>query len=225
MLKQVRCLSLCASRHTRADDVVVEIRYCGICPEDVHYVRDDGNNTNFTMVSDHEIIGRVVSAGPGAIRFRQGDHVGVGYMVDSCQHCEACKQGLEQYCQEGPALTYNSMDRHNNMPTFGGYSEKIVAPEKFVLRIRNGLALKGTAPLLCSGISTWSPLPHWQVEKEQTWVLSLGGLGHMALKLAKGLGGDVTLFTCLRAKDLDARCLGADNVVTSTDADRWPPPS
>ena len=174
-------------RDTRADDVVIEILYCGICHTDIHYVQNDWGISIFPLVPGHEIIGRVVSVGSDVTLFKPGDHVGVGCMVDSCQHCTACKQGLEQYCEEGPTFTYSSIDRHDNMTTFGGYSEKIIAPEKFVLRIPEGLDLKGAAPLLCAGITTWSPLRHWGVGKgTNVGVVGLGGLGHMALKLAKG---------------------------------------
>ena len=140
-------------------------------------------------------------------------------MVDSCQRCAACKQGLEQYCEEGPTWTYNDKDRRDNTPTFGGYSEKIVVKEKFVLRIPEGLDLKGVAPLLCAGITTWSPLRHWGVGKgANVGVVGLGGLGHMALKLAKALSASVTLFTRSPGKEEDARRLGADRIVISTDA-------
>jgi uncharacterized zinc-type alcohol dehydrogenase-like protein len=170
-------------------------------------------------VPGHEILGRVINVGPDVTRFKSGDHVGVGCMVDSCQKCAACKQGLEQYCEEDPTFTYNSIDRHDNVTTtFGGYSEKIIAPEKFVLSIPNGLDLKGAAPLLCAGITTWSPLRHWGVKTgTNVGVVGLGGLGHMALKLAKALGANVTLFTRSPGKEQDARRLGADNVVISTD--------
>ncbi len=159
--------------------------------------------------------------GPDVTRFKQGDNVAVGCMVDSCQHWTACKQGLEQYCKEGATLTFNSIDKHDNMPTFGGYSEKIIVSEKFVLQIPDGLDLKSAGPLLCAGITTWSPLRHWKVEQgTNVGVIGLGGLGHMALKLAKGLGANVTLFTRSPGKEQDARRLGADNIITSTDANQ-----
>jgi uncharacterized zinc-type alcohol dehydrogenase-like protein len=169
-------------------------------------------------VPGHEIIGRVISTGSDVKRFKPNDVVGVGCMVDSCQHCFACNQGLEQYCEEAPTFTYNSMDRHDQMPTFGGYSEKIIVNEKFVLHIPEGLDPKGAAPLLCAGITTWSPLRHWRIGKgSNVGVIGLGGLGHMALKLAKGLGANVTLFTRSPGKEQDAHRLGADNIVISTD--------
>ena len=205
-------------RDQRRDDVVIEIIYCGVCHSDLHNVRNDWGHSVYPMVPGHEIIGRVVSVGPDVSRFKPGDHVGVGCMVDSCQHCTACEQGLEQYCEEIPTYTYNGVDRHDNMPTFGGYSEKIVASDKFVVKIPDGLDLKGAAPLLCAGITTWSPLRHWKVDKgSHVAVIGLGGLGHMALKLAKALGANVTLFTRSPGKEQDARCLGADHVVLSTD--------
>jgi uncharacterized zinc-type alcohol dehydrogenase-like protein len=169
-------------------------------------------------VPGHEIIGRVVSVGPDVTRFKPGDHVGVGCMVDSCQRCAACEQGMEQYCDQIATFTYNHVDRHDHMLTYGGYSEKIVVSEKFVLKVPDGLDLKGTAPLLCAGITTWSPLRHWKVDKgSKVGVIGLGGLGHMAIKLAKGLGADVTLFTRSPGKQGEVHRLGTDHVVLSTD--------
>ena len=208
-------------RDMRSDDIVIEILYCGICHTDIHYVQNDWGRSTFPLVPGHEIIGQVANVGPDVTRFKQGDYVGVGCMVDSCQHCVACKQGLEQYCEKGPTFTYNSKDRAENTTTFGGYSEKIIVSEKFVLRIPDGMDLKGAAPLLCAGITTWSPLRHWKVEKgTNVGVIGLGGLGHMALKLAKALGANVTLFTRSPGKEQDARQLGADNIVISTDANQ-----
>ncbi|NTW51089.1 MAG: NAD(P)-dependent alcohol dehydrogenase [Chlorobiaceae bacterium] len=205
-------------REPRIDDVVIEILYCGVCHSDLHQVRNDWGGSSYPMVPGHEIVGRVISVGQEVTRFKQGDHVGVGCMVDSCRHCGPCENGLEQYCEDLPTYTYNSVDRHDHMPTFGGYSEKIVVSEKFVLKIPKGLDLKGAAPLLCAGITTWSPLRHWRVGKgSRVAVIGLGGLGHMGLKLAKAMGAEVTLFTRSPGKAQDARRLGADNVVVSTD--------
>lgn len=205
-------------RDPRDNDVVIDILYCGVCHSDLHQVHGDWGGEIFPMVPGHEIIGRVVSVGSKVSRFKDGDLVGVGCMVDSCQHCHACNQGLEQYCEEGSTLTYNDIDRHDKMPTYGGYSDKIVVSDKFVLNIPEGLDLKGAAPLLCAGITTWSPLRHWNVNQEsKVAVIGLGGLGHMALKLAKGLGADVTLFTRSPDKEEDARRLGADRIILSTD--------
>ncbi len=206
-------------RDPRPDDVVIEILYCGVCHSDLHQVRNDWGGSVYPLVPGHEIIGSVVSVGPEVTRFKQGDHVGIGCMVDSCQHCSSCQSGLEQYCEETPTFTYNSVDRHDHRPTFGGYSEKIVVSDKFVLKIPDGLDLKGAAPLLCAGITTWSPLRHWNIGKgSKVAVIGLGGLGHIAVKLAKGLGAEVTLFTRSSEKEQDGRRLGADEVVLSTDA-------
>jgi alcohol dehydrogenase (NADP+) len=170
------------------------------------------------MVAGHEISGRVASIGKDVTRFKPGDSVGVGPMVDSCRECAPCKQGLEQYCEKHPTLVFNDVDRRDQMRTFGGYSEKIVVSDRFVLKIPDGLDLKGAAPLTCAGITAWSPLRHWKVGKgSNVAVVGLGGIGHLALKLAKGLGANVTLFTRSPGKEGDARRLGADNVVISTD--------
>ena len=205
-------------REPRANDVVIEILYCGVCHSDLHQARNDWGNSKYPMVPGHEIIGRVASVGPNVARFKPGDQVGVGCMVDSCQHCASCEHGLEQYCDEGATLTYNDIDRHDRMPTFGGYSEKIVVSDKFVVKIPDGMDLKGAAPLLCAGITTWSPLRHWKVGKNsKVAVVGLGGLGHMALKLANALGADVSLFTRSPDKEQDARRLGAHRIVLSTE--------
>jgi uncharacterized zinc-type alcohol dehydrogenase-like protein len=204
-------------REPRVNDVVIEVLYCGVCHSDLHQARNDWNNSIYPMVPGHEIIGRVTSVGSKVTRFKPGDQVGVGCMVDSCQHCAACEQGLEQYCEDHHTLTYNDIDRHDRMPTFGGYSEKIVVSEKFVLKVPDGLDLAGAAPLLCAGITTWSPLRHWKIGKgSKVAVIGLGGLGHMGLKLAKAMGAEVTLFTRSPGKEQDARRLGADRIVLST---------
>ncbi|QDL38710.1 NAD(P)-dependent alcohol dehydrogenase [Rhodoferax sediminis] len=205
-------------RDPRPNDVVMEILYAGVCHSDIHSVRNDWGNAKHPMVPGHEIIGRITAAGADVTRFKVGDHVGVGCMVDSCQHCRACADGLEQYCEEGNTLTYNDFDRHDGMPTYGGYSERIVVSDKFVVKVPDGLDLAGAAPLLCAGITTWSPLRHWKVGPgSKVAVVGLGGLGHMALKLAKALGADVTLFSRSPGKEDDAKRLGADRVVISTD--------
>jgi len=208
-------------REPRPRDVVIEILYCGVCHSDLHIARNDWRNTIYPAVPGHEIIGRVVSVGPEVTRFKAGDTVGVGCMVDSCQQCAACGQGLEQYCEASSILTYNSVDPHDQMPTYGGYSQKIVVTDQFVLKISDSLDLAGAAPLLCAGITTWSPLRHWKVGKgSKVAVVGLGGLGHMALKLAKALEAEVTLFTRSPGKEQDARRLGADRIVLSTDAEQ-----
>lgn len=208
-------------REPRVDDVEIEILYCGVCHSDIHNARNDWGSATYPMVPGHEIIGRVLSVGRDVTRFRPGDHVGVGCMVDSCQHCEACDKGLEQYCHEGSTYTYNGTDRHDGMPTHGGYSDRIVVSDKFVLKMPDGLDLAGAAPLLCAGITTWSPLRHWKIGKgSKVAVIGLGGLGHMGLKLAKALGAEVTLFSRSPDKEQDARRLGADRIVLSTDKEQ-----
>ncbi|GLR24982.1 MULTISPECIES: NAD(P)-dependent alcohol dehydrogenase [Limnobacter] len=205
-------------RDQRDSDVVIDILYCGVCHSDLHQARNDWGNSKYPMVPGHEIVGRVASVGSAVTRFKAGDMVGVGCMVDSCQHCSACAKSLEQYCENKHTMTYNDVDQHDQMPTYGGYSEKIVVSEKFVLRIPDGLDPKGAAPLLCAGITVWSPLRHWKVgQGTRVAVTGLGGLGHMAIKLAKGLGAEVTLFTRSPGKEADAKRLGADKVVLSTD--------
>lgn len=205
-------------RAPRPDDVVIDILYCGVCHSDIHQARNEWGNSKYPVVPGHEIIGRVAAVGDKVTSFKPGDMVGVGCMVDSCQHCDACAQGLEQYCEEGATFTYNSTDRHDGLPTYGGYSERIVSSEKFVLRIPDGVDPKAAAPLLCAGITTWSPLRHWKIGKDhKVAVVGLGGLGHMGLKFAKAMGADVTLFTRSPGKEQEARRLGADHVVLSTD--------
>ena len=206
-------------RDPRADDVVIEILFCGVCHSDIHNVRNDWGGASYPMVPGHEIIGRVANVGPKVTRFKAGDTVGVGCMVYSCQPCNPCLRGLEQYCEEGSTYTYNGIARRDRMPTYGVYSDKIVVTDKFVLKIPEGIELSGAAPLLCAGITTWSPLRHWKVGKSsQVAVVGLGGLGHMGLKLAKALGAEVTLFSRSPGKEADARRLGANKVVISTDA-------
>ncbi|MHA6203784.1 NAD(P)-dependent alcohol dehydrogenase [Dyella soli] len=206
-------------RDPRPDDVVIDILYCGVCHSDIHQARNEWHNSIYPMVPGHEIIGRVASVGDKVGKFKVGDMVGVGCMVDSCQHCASCHAGLEQYCEEGGATwTYNGIDRRDGMPTFGGYSERIVVSDKFVVSISDKLDPKAAAPLLCAGITTWSPLRHWKIGKgSKVAVIGLGGLGHMGLKFAKAMGAEVTLFTRSPGKEQEARRLGADHVVLSTD--------
>jgi uncharacterized zinc-type alcohol dehydrogenase-like protein len=205
-------------RDLRPDDVEIRILYCGVCHSDLHMARNDWGWTFYPVVPGHEIVGRVVGVGADVTRFRPGDAVGIGCMVDSCQTCAACEQGLEQYCAAGNTMTYGSLDRHDGRPTYGGYSEKIVASDKFVVKVPEGLDLAGAAPLLCAGITTWSPLRHWKVGPgSKVAVVGLGGLGHMGIKLARALGAEVTLLTRSPGKEADARRLGADQVVLSTD--------
>jgi uncharacterized zinc-type alcohol dehydrogenase-like protein len=207
-------------RALRADDVAIDILYCGICHTDIHQARNEWHRNNrYPMVPGHEIVGRVSAVGKDVTGFKAGDLVGVGCMVDSCQHCEPCKEGVEQRCVEGATFTYNSVDRHDKTTTQGGYSERIVVSDKFVLNIPGNLDAKAAAPLLCAGITLYSPLRHWGVKKgTKLAIVGLGGLGHMGLKLGKAFGADVTLFTRSPGKEAEARRLGADHVVISTDA-------
>jgi len=204
-------------RDPRPDDVVIDILYCGVCHSDLHTARNDWGWTTYPVVPGHEIIGRVAAVGGAVTRFKAGDPVGVGCLVDSCRTCEACEAGEEQYC-DGGVFTYGGRDRHDHSVTHGGYSQRIVVAQDFVLRIPEALDLASAAPLLCAGITTWSPLRHWGAGPgTRVAVVGLGGLGHMALKLAKALGAEVTLFTRSAGKEEDARRLGADHVVLSTD--------
>jgi alcohol dehydrogenase (NADP+) len=206
-------------REPRTTDVVIDILYCGVCHSDLHNARNDWGGATYPMVPGHEIVGRVRGVGAEVTRFKVGDAVGVGCLVDSCQHCSACARGLEQYCENGFTPTYAGVDPHDGMPTFGGYSERIVVSDKFVVKVSENLDLAGAAPLLCAGITTWSPLRHWKVGPgSKVAVVGLGGLGHMALKLAKAMGAEVTLFTRSAGKEDDARRLGADHIVLSSDA-------
>lgn len=198
-------------RAPRADDLVIDILYCGVCHSDLHQARNEWHNSLYPLVPGHEIIGRVASVGEAVSGFAVGELVGVGCMVDSCRHCAACSEGLEQYCAEYPTLTYNGRDRHDGLPTFGGYSERIVVSARFVLRIPQGLDPKTAAPLLCAGITSYSPLRHWKVGPgSRVAVVGLGGLGHMGLKFARALGAEVALFTRSPGKEEEARRLGAD---------------
>lgn len=206
-------------RDPRPDDVVVEILYCGVCHTDLHIARNHGGYTRYPVVPGHEVVGLVTAVGSAVTRFKIGDAVGIGCMVDSCRHCEPCDHGVEQHCTHGPTFTYNGIDRHDGLPTYGGYSNRIVAPEHFVLRLPDGLDPAGAAPLLCAGITTWQPLHKWGAGKgSRVAVVGLGGLGHMAIKFAKALGAEVTLFTRSTGKEEDARRLGADHIVLSGEA-------
>ncbi|PQL93507.1 NAD(P)-dependent alcohol dehydrogenase [Apibacter adventoris] len=201
-------------------DIEIEILYCGVCHSDLHTVRNDWGGTLYPAVPGHEIVGKVVRVGEHVTKLKVGDFAAVGCLVDSCRECESCKQDLEQYCLNGFIGTYNGNDKHLHKQTFGGYSEKVVVDEHFVLKVPKNLDLAAAAPLLCAGITTWSPLRHWKVGKgSKVAVIGLGGLGHMAIKLAKGLGAEVTLFSRSPSKIQDAKDLGADDVVISTDSE------
>src|SRR5262245_2853519 len=209
-------------RAPRPQDVQLDILYCGVCHSDLHQVRDEWHSimpTVYPCVPGHEIVGRVARVGGGVRKFKEGDLAAVGCMVDSCRTCSACREGFEQYC-EGPAtFTYNSPDTHLGGVTLGGYSESIVVDEAFALRVSDQLSAAGVAPLLCAGITTYSPLRHWKVGRGQkVGVVGLGGLGHMAVKLANAFGARVVVFTTSPGKAEDAVRLGAHDVVVSTNA-------
>jgi uncharacterized zinc-type alcohol dehydrogenase-like protein len=208
-----------ARRDVGANDVRIDILFCGVCHSDLHTVRSEWAGTVFPCVPGHEIVGRVNATGASVTGFATGDLVGVGCMVDSCQSCASCAEGLEQYCERGMTGTYNSRDKQSGGVTYGGYSRDIVVDQNFVLRISDKLDPAAAAPLLCAGITTWSPLRHWKVGPgTRVGVVGIGGLGHMAIKLAHALGAHVVVFTTSPSKTADALALGADEVVISTDA-------
>ncbi|MBX3355415.1 MAG: NAD(P)-dependent alcohol dehydrogenase [Phycisphaeraceae bacterium] len=197
-------------------DVDIEILYCGVCHSDLHQARDEWHNTVYPCVPGHEIVGRVTRVGSAVTRFKAGDLAAVGCMVDSCRVCPQCRKGFEQYCDKFPVFTYNGPDRHTGGITFGGYSERIVVDEAFTLRVGQGVNLAATAPLLCAGITTWSPLRHWKVGPGmKVGVVGLGGLGHMGVKFARAFGAHVVLITTSASKVDDGLRLGAHEVVIS----------
>ena len=207
-------------RDLRRGDVAIEILYCGICHSDLHTVRNDWKNSVYPVLPGHEIVGRVAEIDPAVTRFRPGDLVAVGCMVDSCRDCVPCRAGHEQHCTHGPTFTYNSPDRATGENTLGGYSDHIVVREEFVLRLPDGLDPLRVAPLLCAGVTTWSPLRRAKVGPgSRVGVAGLGGLGHMAVKLAHAMGAEVTMITTSPEKGEDARHLGASDVLLSTDPD------
>ena len=205
-------------REPRPDDVSIEIDYCGVCHTDIHFAQNDWGVSQFPLVPGHEIVGRVTAVGPDVKAYKVGDTVGVGCMVDSCRSCKACDSGLEQYCIEGMTGTYNGQDRHDGSITYGGYSDKVVVSERFVVKVPEKLDPAAAAPLLCAGITTYSPLRHYGVKAgDKVGVIGMGGLGHMGVKFAKALGAEVTLFTRSENKVAEAKKQGADHVVISTD--------
>ena len=202
------------------DDVQLDILYCGICHSDLHTARNEWHGTTYPCVPGHEIVGRAVKVGSAVKKFKEGDIVAVGCMVDSCGTCENCRADLEQFCDRGAIFTYNSKDEHTGGVTYGGYSKSIVVDQDFVLRVSDKLDLAASAPLLCAGITTYSPLRKWKVgEGQKVGVVGLGGLGHMALKFAHAFGAEVALFTTSPGKTADAKRLGAHDVVISKDED------
>lgn len=205
-------------REVTATDVEIEILYCGVCHSDLHTARNEWHGTIYPNVPGHEIVGRITKVGSSVSKFKTGDLAAVGCMVDSCRECESCKEGLEQYCEQGNIGTYNSPDKHLGTHTFGGYSQSVVVDEAFVLHVPENLDLAATAPLLCAGITTYSPLRHWNVGPgKKVGIVGIGGLGHMGVKLAKAMGAYVVVITTSTSKVEDAKRLGADEVILSTD--------
>jgi len=207
-------------RALRPDDVRIDIRYCGVCHSDLHQARNDWRNTVYPCVPGHEIVGQVAAVGASVAGFVAGDWVAVGCLVDSCKACVECNAGREVFCQKGATLTYNGKDRHTGDITCGGYSAHIVVRDEFVLRLPAGLDRARAAPLLCAGITTYSPLRHWNVGAgSKVAVAGLGGLGHMGVKLATAMGAEVTVITRSAAKVDEARALGAQHVLLSVDSE------
>ncbi|SFQ35270.1 NAD(P)-dependent alcohol dehydrogenase [Parafilimonas terrae] len=205
-------------RDTTPHDVQIDILYCGVCHSDLHTVRNEWGGTVYPAVPGHEIVGRVTKVGDHVKKFKVGDLAAVGCLVDSCRECANCKEGLEQYCLNGSTGTYNAKDKHSGGVTYGGYSKQIVVDEDFVLIIKDNQPLEAVAPLLCAGITTYSPLRHWKVgEGQKVGILGLGGLGHMGVKLAASFGAEVTMLSHSPSKEADAKKLGAHNFVLTKD--------
>lgn len=209
-------------RDPRDHDVLIDIKFCGICHSDIHQARDEWGGSQFPMVPGHEIAGVVTAVGGKVKNFKVGDKVGVGCMVDSCRHCRPCESHLEQYCEEGMTGTYNSHERGTTIPTQGGYSDKIVVDEKFVLKIPQNINLDAAAPLLCAGITLYSPLRHWNAGPgKKVAIIGLGGLGHMGLKLAHAMGAEVTVLSHSLKKQEDGKRLGADHFYATSNPETF----
>jgi len=199
-------------------DILIDIRFCGICHSDVHQVKNEWGNSIFPLVPGHEITGIIEAVGSAVTRYQVGDKVGVGCFTDSCRACSSCQEGLEQYCEKGMILTYNSYEKDGKTPTYGGYSTQIVVDENYVLRIPASIPLDSAAPLLCAGITTYSPLRHWKIKSGSTvGVLGLGGLGHMAVKLAAAMGAEVTVISHSARKKEDALKMGAKHFINTAE--------
>jgi len=205
-------------REPEADDVEIKILFCGVCHSDIHTARGEWGNTVYPAVPGHEIVGKVTRTGKNVTKFKKGDTVGVGVFVDSCMHCENCKKDLEQYCTNGNTQTYNSLSQDKQTITLGGYASHIVVTQHFVLSVSDKLPLEKVAPLLCAGITTYSPLRHWGVKAgDKVAVVGLGGLGHMAVKLSSSMGAEVTVLSRSKSKEKDATELGAHHFKLTTD--------
>ncbi len=205
-------------REPGPNDVLIKIEYCGVCHSDIHQARDEWGGSIFPMVPGHEIAGTVTQVGAKVTKYKVGDHVGVGCFVDSCRECGNCRDGLEQYCDQGMIGTYNATEKDGKTPTYGGYSAQIVVDEKYVLRIPQNLPLDKAAPLLCAGITTYSPLRHWKAGPgKKVAVIGLGGLGHMAVKIAHAMGAEVTVLSQSLKKKEDGKRLGADHFYATSD--------
>ena len=205
-------------RSPKPNDVQIQILYCGVCHSDLHFARNEWGMTVFPVVPGHEIVGKVTAVGDHVKKFKVGDLAGIGCLVDSCRECDNCKDGLEQYCGNGAIFSYNSQERDGSGNTYGGYSKSYVAHEDFVLHISDKFPLEGVAPLLCAGITTYSPLRHWKVGKgTRVGILGLGGLGHMGVKLAAAMGAEVTMLSHTPSKETDAKRLGAHKFVLTSD--------
>jgi uncharacterized zinc-type alcohol dehydrogenase-like protein len=208
-------------REPTPHDVEIEILYCGICHSDLHAVRNEWNSTAYPIVPGHEIVGRVTKVGDNVSNFKAGDLAAVGCIVDSCRECQYCAEGLEQFCETGNTIVFGSPDRHLGGHTYGGFSESVVVDANYVLRVPAGLDLASAAPLLCAGITTYSPLKHWKAGPgKKVGIIGIGGLGHLAIKIAKAMGAYVTVFTTSSSKVDDARRLGADEVMLSGDSEQ-----
>jgi uncharacterized zinc-type alcohol dehydrogenase-like protein len=207
-------------REVGPHDIQIEILYCGVCHSDIHQVRDEWGGSIFPMVPGHEIVGKITKIGDQVTKFKVGETAGVGCFVDSCRHCPSCLAGLEQYCEVGMISTYNSLDKESK-PTYGGYSNQIIIDEKYSLHVSDKLPLAGVAPLLCAGITTYSPLREWKIGKgHKVGIVGLGGLGHMAVKLAASMGAEVTVLSTSASKKTDAEKLGAHNFVVVSDPEQ-----
>jgi alcohol dehydrogenase (NADP+) len=210
------------SRRTpRPHDVQIEILYCGVCHTDIHFIRNDFGMSSYPLVPGHEIVGKITAVGDHVTKFKEGDTVGIGCLVDSCRECDNCKDDLEQYCLNGGTFTYGSPEKLGDGVTYGGYSSQIVCDENYVLKVADHLPLEKVAPLLCAGITTYSPLKYWKVGPGQkVAILGLGGLGHMGVKFAVAFGAEVTVLSTSASKETDAKRLGAHNFVLTTDEEQ-----